>query len=75
MPDNDSNIIKPVEGLQTIAGLNPIKRRQERKRRQDQQEQNEEEPQQEINESFDEESLSNEPTETEKEQSAIDYRA
>ncbi len=34
MADYDSNIIKPVDGLQNIAGLTPVKRREERKRRQ-----------------------------------------
>ncbi len=34
MADNDYNIIKPVEGLQNIAGLTGAKRREERKRRQ-----------------------------------------
>ena len=34
MADNDSNVIKPVESLQNIAGLNPVERRKERKRRQ-----------------------------------------
>jgi hypothetical protein len=34
MADYDSNMIKPVEGLQSISGLKPAKRRRERKRRQ-----------------------------------------
>jgi len=34
MVDNDSIIIKPVEGLQNIAGLTPAKDRESRKRRQ-----------------------------------------
>lgn len=34
MENYDSNMIKPVEGLQNIAGLTPAKRREERKRRQ-----------------------------------------
>jgi len=34
MVDNDSIIIKPVEGLQNIAGLTPAKDRENRKRRQ-----------------------------------------
>ena len=33
MPDYDSNLIKPVQGLQNIGGLSPAKRRRERKRR------------------------------------------
>ena len=35
MADYDSNMIKPVEGLQNISRLNPTKRREERKPRQD----------------------------------------
>jgi hypothetical protein len=33
MADYDSNMIKPVNGLKNIAGLNPAKRRQERRRK------------------------------------------
>jgi len=33
MADNDFNIIKPVESLQTIQGLTPTTRQQERRRR------------------------------------------
>jgi hypothetical protein len=35
MTDSDYNAIRPVEGLQTIQGLTPIQRQQERKRRRD----------------------------------------
>jgi len=35
MADSDYNVIKPVESLQTIQGIAPAKRRQERKQRQD----------------------------------------
>ena len=34
MTDNNYNIIKPLEDLQNISGLSPIKNREERKRRQ-----------------------------------------
>jgi hypothetical protein len=34
MADSDFNVIKPVESLQTIQGLSPMTRHQERKRRQ-----------------------------------------
>jgi len=34
MADYDSNLIKPVESLQNISGLAPVKHREERKRRQ-----------------------------------------
>ena len=43
MADYDSNMIKPVEGLQNFSRLNPTGRREERKRRQQLQEQNDEE--------------------------------
>lgn len=32
MADNNYNMIKPVESLQTIAGLTPVKQREERNR-------------------------------------------
>jgi len=35
MADSNSNIINPVENMQTIAGVTPAKRREERKRRQE----------------------------------------
>jgi hypothetical protein len=34
MPDNDFNIVKPVESLPNITGLTPANPRQERRRRQ-----------------------------------------
>ena len=34
MADHDSNMIRPVAGLQTITGLTPAKRREGSKRRQ-----------------------------------------
>jgi len=33
MADYDSNMIKPVNGLKNIAGLNSVKRREERQRK------------------------------------------
>lgn len=41
MADYDSNMIKPVEGLQSITGLTPAKQREERKRRQQLHQENE----------------------------------
>ena len=52
MADYDSNMIKPVEGLQSITGLTPAKRQQERKRRQQMKRENEEKDQQQSNEAF-----------------------
>lgn len=34
MADYESNTIKPVKGLETVAGLAPTRQREERKRRQ-----------------------------------------
>lgn len=75
MADNDYNIIKPVEGLQTIGGLTPAKRRKERKQRQDLHKQNEEQPEQKLNDSIDEQGLRSELAEDEGNQNTIDYRA
>lgn len=75
MPDNDHNVIKPVESLQNIASVTPTKRREERKRRRDFHKGNEEEPQQKQDESVDEENLSNEVAENEEDQHSIDYCA
>jgi hypothetical protein len=42
MADTDFNLIKPVEGLQTVHGLSPAKLRDERQRRQKPSEKHEE---------------------------------
>ena len=42
MADYDSNMIKPLEGLQSVTGLTPAKQREEKKRRQQLQQENEE---------------------------------
>jgi len=75
MADNDYNIIKPVESLQTIGGLTPAKRRKERKQRQDLHKQNKEQPEQELNNSVDEQGLRGELAEDEDNHNTIDYRA
>ncbi len=59
MADYDSNMIKPVEGLQSITGLTPAKRREERKRRQQFQQESEEKDEQQLNESADQQDLDN----------------
>jgi len=41
MADYDSNMVKPLEGLQSVTGLTPAKQREERKRRQQLQQENE----------------------------------
>ncbi len=61
MADYDSNMIKPVEGLQSITGLTPTKRREERKRRRQLQQENEEEGEQQLDESVDEQDMADSP--------------
>jgi len=75
MADNDSSIIKPMEGLQNIEGLTPTRRREERKRKQSLNKQNKEEPEEELNESVDQQDLGNELSENESDQNTIDYCA
>jgi hypothetical protein len=62
MADKDLNIVKPVDGLQNIAGLTPARRREERKRRQNLNEKKHKESEQQLKESVDQQDLSNEPT-------------
>ncbi|UCC23583.1 MAG: hypothetical protein JSW23_05890 [Planctomycetota bacterium] len=57
MADNDSSIIKPVESLQNIGTLKPVKRREERKRRQYLQEQKSEQFEQQPDDSADQQNL------------------
>ncbi len=64
MADYDSNTIKPVDSLQNIAGLTPVKRREERKRRQQlpgENKEKDESAEDEQNESVDEQDLGNPP--------------
>lgn len=74
MPDNDSNIIKPVEGLHNIAGLTPAKRREERKRRQNLQQEESPEPERELNEPVDEQD-SSKSADDRNDENTIDYCA
>jgi len=75
MADSDYNIIKPVEGMQNIAGLTPARRREERKRRREPHRKKGQASEQEPNESPDEDSLGNELDEDESNQHSIDYCA
>ncbi len=59
MADYDSNMIKPVVGLQGVTGLTPAKRREERKRRQQLHQENEEKDEQLMDESFEEQDMGN----------------
>ena len=75
MADNDFNIIKPVESLQNIAGLTPVKRRSERKHRKSLHDGEKQESEQELNESVEEQRFSNKPDENEGDRHTIDYCA
>ena len=75
MPDNDYNIIKPVESLHNIAGLTPAKRREERKRRQNMHAAPDEEATLELNDSVEKESPDNTPADNENDRHSIDYCA
>lgn len=75
MPDNNSNIIKPVETLHNIARLAPAKRREQRKRRQDLQEQNKEKENQQNNEQISQQNPDQNPADSENEINTIDYCA
>ncbi len=59
MADFDSNMIKPVEGLQNITGLAPTRRREQRSRRQQLKEENENNEEQQSDESADEKNHKN----------------
>ncbi len=62
MADKDLNIVKPVDGLQNITGLTPAKHREERKRRQNLHKKKQKESEQKLNESVDQQDLSNKLT-------------
>ena len=79
MADFDSNMIKPVEGLQNITGLAPARRREQRSRRQQLHEENENREEQKQNESTDEKNSKNlkegQNVNTNGSSNRIDYRA
>ena len=75
MAENNTDIIKPVDGLQNIAGLTPARRREQRKRRQDLNKENEQESEQIVDESVDEEIVDGEVAEDANSHHIIDYRA
>ena len=78
MADNDYSIIKPVEGLENIAALDAVKRREERKRRKQMNEQKNEEDQQTID-SADEQIIDNKPAQNKNSENpdtnTVDYQA
>jgi hypothetical protein len=61
MADYDSNMLKPVEGLQSITGLTPAKRNEKRKQRRQLQQENEEEGEQQLDESVEEQNMADAP--------------
>ncbi len=75
MADNDYNIIKPVESLYNIAGLTPVKQRQQRKRRQNLQSKNKEKPEEEPNDSIKQQNSDIEITDDADDEHSIDYHA
>ena len=75
MPDDNFNIIKPVEGLQNLAGLNPVRRREERKRRQNLKDQQDDQDEQQPDDSLEQQDFSEETVEYEDEQHTVDYHA
>jgi hypothetical protein len=75
MPDNNSNIIKPVETLHNIARLAPTRQREQRKRRQDLQEQNKEKENQQNNEQISQQNLDQNPADGKNGTNTIDYCA
>jgi hypothetical protein len=78
MPDNDFNLIKPVDALGNITGLSPLKRREQRKHKKNQYQNNqssepkipEESVEQELNEADTKNENGNEQN-----SGGIDYRA
>jgi len=61
MADKDFNIVKPVDGLQNIAGLTPARRREERKRRRNLHEKKQKESNQHPDNPLSRQDLGNEP--------------
>jgi hypothetical protein len=82
MADYDSNLIKPVEGLQSVTGLTPAKRREERKRRQQFNQESEEKDEQLMDEPAEQQDVDNlsedwteNPDNIDSGSAGIDYRA
>lgn len=74
MADNDYNIIRPVEGSQSISSLKPARRREERKRRHQLGEEKREEQNNEPDEKAEQQS-SEENVENQHDEHKIDFRA
>ncbi len=59
MPDNDFNLIKPVDALGNITSLSSVKRREKRKRKKNQQHNNAQAELEQLNDSIDEQTNEN----------------
>jgi len=75
MANYDSNIIKPVEGLQNVAGLVPARDREQKKRRQHPREENIESAQQEQDRSAERQKPRSKTAKNKNDRDAIDYCA
>jgi len=75
MAEDNFNIIKPVEGLQNLAGLNSVKRREERSRRQNLNDQQDDQDEQQPDDSSEQQDFKEESVEYEDGQHTIDYCA
>lgn len=72
MPDDNYNMIKPVESLQNIISLTPTKRREERKQRQNPQKEHSE---QELDEQNGADSPNSTSGQNENDKHSVDYCA
>lgn len=75
MAGNDYHVVKPVEGLQTISGLTPTERRDQRRHRRSLKEQKDEQSEQKPKGSTEQLDASDVNGAEEDQQHSIDYRA
>lgn len=75
MVNNDSNIIKAVENLQNIAGLTPIRDRENKKRQQRLRQEGKQNSEQEQNKISDQKQPRSDVTKDKDDQNTIDYCA
>lgn len=74
MAENDSNLIKPVNGLHGIIGAKPVKQR-EGKKRQQHSDEHEEEPKQQLEDAIEQQKQNTEHDEKQNDSNSIDYCA
>lgn len=75
MADNDYNIIKPVGGLQNIAGITAAKHREQKKRRQNSHGEKEKNAEQQTSDLTDQDKINGESNQVENGHHPIDYCA